>query len=95
MAAPAAPRGPGGNCCSTCSARGPWSANCWPTCKDALQAQVLRQAFGLQASACPSHYVPASEPFLAAVRCGLGYGMVPELQIPGAVERGELVDVLP
>ncbi|SDL36701.1 LysR family transcriptional regulator, chromosome initiation inhibitor [Paracidovorax citrulli] len=56
---------------------------------------MLRQAFGLQASACPSHYVPASEPFLAAVRCGLGYGMVPELQIPGAVERGELVDVLP
>ncbi|AVT11556.1 LysR family transcriptional regulator ArgP [Paracidovorax avenae] len=63
--------------------------------KDALQAQVLRRAFGLQASACPSHYVPASEPFVAAVRCGLGYGMVPELQIPGAVERGELVDVLP
>lgn len=63
--------------------------------KDALQAQVLHEAFGLQASACPCHYVPASEPFVAAVRCGLGYGMVPELQIPGAIERGELVDLLP
>lgn len=63
--------------------------------KDALQAQVLREAFGLQASSCPCHFVPASEPLLAAVRCGLGYGMVPALQIQGAVERGELVDLLP
>lgn len=63
--------------------------------KDALHAEALRRIHGLQASAYPCHHVPASEPFVAAVRCGLGYGMVPELQIEGAIESGELVDVLP
>ncbi|GKS76189.1 LysR family transcriptional regulator ArgP [Acidovorax sp. SUPP950] len=63
--------------------------------KDPLQANALLNAFGLQASAYPSHYVPASEPFVAAIRLGLGYGMVPELQIGDAIERGELIDVLP
>ncbi|GKT24485.1 LysR family transcriptional regulator ArgP [Acidovorax sp. SUPP3334] len=63
--------------------------------KDPLQANALLNAFGLQASAYPSHYVPASEPFVTAIRLGLGYGMVPELQIGDAIERGELIDVLP
>ena len=39
--------------------------------------------------------MPASEAFVAAIRLGLGYGMVPELQIGDAIERGELVDVMP
>lgn len=63
--------------------------------KDSLHANALLHALGLQANAYVSHYVPASEAFVAAIRLGLGYGMVPELQIGDALERGELVDVLP
>lgn len=63
--------------------------------KDQLHADALLRTLGVPASAYPTHYVPASEPFVAAVRLGLGYGMVPELQIRDAIERGELVDVLP
>lgn len=63
--------------------------------KDALHANALLNAFGLQGNAYVSHYVPASEAFVAAIRLGLGYGMVPELQIGDAIERGELVDVMP
>ena len=63
--------------------------------KDSLHANALLNAFGLQGNAYVSHYVPASEAFVAAIRLGLGYGMVPELQIGDAIERGELVDVMP
>lgn len=63
--------------------------------KDLLHADALLRTLGLPASAYPTHYVPASEPFVAAIRLGLGYGMVPQLQIGDALERGELVDVLP
>lgn len=63
--------------------------------KDQLHANVLLRIFGLPATAYACHYVPASEPFVAAIRMGLGYGMVPELQIGDALDRGELVDVLP
>jgi len=63
--------------------------------KDQLQADVLLRTFGLPANAYACHYVPASEPFVAAIRLGLGYGMVPELQIGDAIARGELVDMLP
>lgn len=63
--------------------------------KDQLHASVLLRIFGLPATAYPCHHVPASEPFVAAIRLGLGYGMVPELQTGDAMDRGELVDVLP
>lgn len=63
--------------------------------KDQLHANVLLRIFGLPATAYPCHHVPASEPFVAAIRLGLGYGMVPELQTGDAMDRGELVDVLP
>lgn len=63
--------------------------------KDLLHADALQRTLGLPASAYPCTHVPASEPFVAALRLGLGYGMVPQLQIGDALERGELVEVLP
>lgn len=63
--------------------------------KDLLHAEALQRVLGLPATAYPQCHVPASEPFVTAVRLGLGYGMVPQLQIGDAIERGELVDVLP
>lgn len=41
------------------------------------------------------HLCPSSEGFKQAVVAGLGYGLLPELQIGNAIETGELVDLKP
>jgi len=63
--------------------------------KDRLQADFLLKQFGLPEDATPRHYVPAAEPYLQAVLHGLGWGMLPELQMAGLRERGVLVDLAP
>lgn len=63
--------------------------------KDTLQAAFLQRELGLPPGSYRSHYMPASEAFTNAVRLGLGYGMVPELQYGSMVEKGELVDLAP
>ncbi|MCQ2002117.1 LysR family transcriptional regulator ArgP [Arthrobacter zhaoxinii] len=57
--------------------------------KDDLQRRFLqaRGADGLP----PRHTVPSSEAFLAAVRAGLGWGMLPELQLGTDLDDGTLV----
>ena len=57
--------------------------------KDDLQHRVLR-AHGVT-SAPPTHYVPSSEGFLAAVRAGLGWGAIPEQQLGDDLRTGRLV----
>jgi len=63
--------------------------------KDTLQSGFLLRELGLPPGSYPSHYMPASEAFMNAIRLGLGYGMVPELQYGDLLERGELVDLAP
>jgi LysR family transcriptional regulator (chromosome initiation inhibitor) len=67
--------------------------------KDDLQDQALRQ-LGLAARPPVVHRVPSSVDFLEAIRLGLGWGMVPELQAgpdlaSGRLERlpGAIIDV--
>jgi LysR family transcriptional regulator, chromosome initiation inhibitor len=48
------------------------------TRKDMLQCSFLQSRLGLSEGAYPCHYVPGIEAHYAAVRHGLGYGMVPE-----------------
>jgi LysR family transcriptional regulator (chromosome initiation inhibitor) len=62
--------------------------------KDKLQAEFLRTHFGLAEGAYPCHYLPASEPYLHAIRYGLGWGMVPELQLGGLGKSGELIELV-
>ncbi len=57
--------------------------------KDRLQDEALA-ARGLGRPAVV-HRVPSSADFLEAVRRGLGWGMVPEPQLAGAEETGDLV----
>lgn len=57
--------------------------------KDDLQHQLLR-ARGVEQSP-PTHLIPTSEAFLAAVRAGLGWGMMPELQLGTDLADGSLV----
>ncbi len=58
---------------------------------DQLQDRYLRRRSRRQLNP-PRHYVPGSSAFAQAVRIGLGWGMVPDLQTGGAAE---LVDVDP
>ena len=57
--------------------------------KDTLQQQLLAAKSVQQAP--PTHTVPSSQGFLAAVRAGLGWGMIPELQLSGELADGALV----
>jgi LysR family transcriptional regulator (chromosome initiation inhibitor) len=63
--------------------------------KDTLQSGFLLRELGLPPGSYRSHYVPASEAFMSAIRHGLGYGMIPELQYGSLVADGELVDLAP
>ncbi|MFD1505179.1 LysR family transcriptional regulator ArgP [Georgenia yuyongxinii] len=56
--------------------------------KDDLQHKVLA-AHGVTGTP-PTHIVPTSQGFLAAVRAGLGWGAVPEAQLGDDLETGRL-----
>lgn len=57
--------------------------------KDDLQRRFLR-GHGVDHDP-PTHVVPSSEGFLAAVRAGLGWGVVPEDQLGADLEAGRLL----
>ena len=63
--------------------------------RDQLQAAFLQREFGLAPGSYPCHYVPASDPYVQAIRLGLGYGMLPEQQDGALLESGALLDVAP
>lgn len=63
--------------------------------KDTLQTAFLLHHFGLPEGAYPFHYVPASDPYVQAIRLGLGYGMLPLEQCARMLEEGSLVDLAP
>ncbi|GGY42635.1 LysR family transcriptional regulator ArgP [Pseudoduganella albidiflava] len=63
--------------------------------KDRLQADFIQAELGLLPGSYPVHYVPASDPFLDAVKLGLGYGMLPSQQVGDAVATGALLDLAP
>jgi LysR family transcriptional regulator, chromosome initiation inhibitor len=43
----------------------------------------------------PAHHIPSSADFLAAVRIGMGWGMLPDLQGDGPEAAGEIIDLDP
>lgn len=57
--------------------------------KDNLQEQLLTARSLRQLP--PTHTVPSSQGFLAAVKAGLGWGMIPELQLTDELESDALV----
>ena len=63
--------------------------------KDTLQSTFLLRHFGLPDGAYPFHYVPSSDPYVQAIRLGLGYGMLPLEQCAAMLAEGSLVDVTP
>jgi LysR family transcriptional regulator, chromosome initiation inhibitor len=63
--------------------------------RDRLQADFLLRHYGLEDGSYPCHYVPASAAYMQAIELGLGWGMLPEQQMPGLRESGRLVDLAP
>lgn len=63
--------------------------------KDTLQSMFLLQHFGLPDGSYPFHYVPASDPYVQAIRLGLGYGLLPLEQCAAMLASGDLVDLTP
>ncbi|MEV5837215.1 LysR family transcriptional regulator ArgP [Nocardia sp. NPDC052112] len=60
--------------------------------KDDLQDRHLRRRCG-QPVDPPRHYVPSSAGYAEAVRIGLGWGMLPDLQTRGGRARRDLVPI--
>jgi len=63
--------------------------------KDSLQSAFLLRHFGLPEGSYPFHYVPASDPYVTAIRLGMGYGMLPMEQCGALLADGSLVDLAP
>lgn len=63
--------------------------------KDRLQADFLLRHYGIPDDAVPRHFVPASDPYMQAIALGLGWGMLPELQMRTLRKEGKLVDIAP
>jgi LysR family transcriptional regulator (chromosome initiation inhibitor) len=63
--------------------------------KDSLQSAFLLEHLGLPEGSYPCHYVPASDPYMEAIRRGFGYGMLPLEQCLPMLEAGTMVDLAP
>ncbi len=62
--------------------------------KDDLQHRYLRRRAGTDL-APPVHHVPSSADLLTAVRLGLGWAMIPDLQSAACQDKGEFIEVDP
>lgn len=63
--------------------------------KDLMHSEVLLKGYGLPMQSYPYSFIPATDAFVKAIQLGLGYGMVPELQVQPLLENGILVDIMP
>ncbi len=67
--------------------------------KDHLQERFLSEAFALTGASYPRHHFPAGDAYHLALLQGLGWGLQADvqtqLQWPGELEAGKLVDLFP
>ena len=63
--------------------------------KDALHATFLEQLVGFTVNSYATHYFPSPEALLLAIRAGIGYGLVPAMQVRGLIDSGELAVLAP
>ena len=62
--------------------------------KDQHQDRFVRQRLR-QALSAPRHWIPSSEGYHQAVRRGIGWGLVPEVQCGPDIAAGDLVELTP
>ncbi|MFW0775156.1 LysR family transcriptional regulator ArgP [Paenarthrobacter nitroguajacolicus] len=68
--------------------------------KDTYQWAFVQSAFKAQGEPVPDrkgprHYVPASQDFGDAIRLGLGWGLIPEVQCGSDIADGRLIELAP
>jgi len=68
--------------------------------KDTYQWAFVQSAFKAEGGAVPDrkgprHYVPASQDFGDAIRLGLGWGLIPEVQCGPDIDDGQLIELAP
>ncbi len=67
--------------------------------KDGLQDQFIQTLLGIEDAAYPRHHFPAGDAYHLALVQGLGWGMLADvqrqLQWPGDIEQGRLLDLFP
>jgi LysR family transcriptional regulator (chromosome initiation inhibitor) len=63
--------------------------------KDGLHAEFLERLLGFPVRGYAVHYFPSPVALLMAVRAGVGYGLVPSMQVQPLIDSGELVALAP
>ncbi|PTB19058.1 chromosome replication initiation inhibitor protein [Trinickia symbiotica] len=63
--------------------------------KDALHAKFLEQVLGFPVTGYATHHFPSPEALLMAICMGVGYGLVPALQVEPLIHSGDLVVLAP
>lgn len=61
---------------------------------DTLQSNYFEAVTGHKLAG-PQHYIPDTVQFAAAVRCGLGWGLMPEEHCHAGLRSGQLVELVP
>lgn len=63
--------------------------------KDGLHAVFLEKLLGFSVNGYAVHYFPSPEALLSAIRAGIGYGLVPAMQVQPLVDSGDLIALAP
>lgn len=60
---------------------------------DLMHQELLFRHYGLQLKQYPHHFIPSSNAFLDWIKAGLGYGLVPSIQMQDDLLQGGLVEL--
>lgn len=63
--------------------------------KDNMNNRFYRRVLGRVPENIPTGFLPSSEPFIANIRRGLAYSLVPDLQCDRLLASGELIELAP
>lgn len=63
--------------------------------KDGLHAVFLERLLGFPVNGYATHFFPSPIALLAAIRAGVGYGLVPSVQVQPLIDTGDVVSLAP
>lgn len=63
--------------------------------KDGLHSVFLERLFGFSVNGYAAHFFPSPIALLAAIRAGVGYGLVPSMQVRPLIDAGDVVSLTP
>ncbi|MFM0210042.1 HTH-type transcriptional regulator ArgP [Paraburkholderia sediminicola] len=63
--------------------------------KDGLHTAFLERLVGFPVSGYSTHFFPSPVALLMAIRAGVGYGLVPSIQVQPLINSGDLISLAP